>query len=154
MRRSSFKVRLALHITEVAAAARRRMIDIPGMALDNPAHWPCDEWWQTDGSVRRQRVPPKMETLRSRRSAVPTPTRHGGRDCDQILSQLTPKPRPLGQTTYADCFQFHPLFKKYTFFSTAPTPVIQPNVLDMSRTVPWLFSLLSLLLLLFIVILF
>lgn len=115
MRRSSFKIRLALHITEATAAARRRMIDIPGMALNNPTHRPCDEWWQTDGSVRRQHVPPTMEALRSRRSVVPTPIRHGGRDCDQILSQLTPKPRPLGQTTYADCFQFHPLLGNILF---------------------------------------
>lgn len=86
------------------AAVERRMIDILRSVPSNPAHQLRDKSWQMDGSISHQLIPPKIKTVRFRRSLVPTPIRHHNGKCDQILSQLTPKPRPLSQTSYTFFF--------------------------------------------------
>lgn len=72
------------------AALERRMIDIVRSLPTNPAHQLRDKSWQMDGSISHQLIPPKIKTVRFRRSLVPTPIRHHNSKCDQILSQLTP----------------------------------------------------------------
>lgn len=103
--KSSLVVRQELQGDE--AVAERRMIDrMNTIILNNPSHLLDDELWQMDSPFSHQLIPPKIKTVRFRRSVVPTPIRRHNSICDQSLSQLTPKPLPLYQTCHIDCSHF------------------------------------------------
>lgn len=78
-------VRQELHSLE--AVAERRMMNRMNNVLNCPPPLE-DELWQMDSTFRHQLVPPKSETVRFRRSLVPTAIRRYNSNCDHSLSQL------------------------------------------------------------------
>ena len=92
-------VRQELHSLE--AVAERRMMNRMNTVLNCPSLSVDDELWQMDSTFRHQLIPPKSETVRFRRSLVPTAIRRYHSNCDHSLSQLWPPPPPPPHPTYS-----------------------------------------------------